>query len=43
MQKFDKKRIYRILPKFNDAKEWSDLTTILKDLKEQLIKYNHCD
>ncbi len=38
-QKFDKKLTDKILPKFNNAKDWSDLMQILKNLKENLRKY----
>jgi hypothetical protein len=37
--KFDKKLTDKILPKFNNAKDWSDLMQILKNLKENLRKY----
>lgn len=37
--KFDKKLTDKILPKFNNAKDWSDLMAILKNLKENLRKY----
>jgi hypothetical protein len=40
MNKFDKKLSEKILPKFNNAKDWSDLMTIMKHLKENLKKYN---
>jgi len=40
--KFDKKLIEKILPRFNSAKEWSDLMTIMKNLKENLVKYDNC-
>ena len=39
MDKFDKKLTNKILPKFQNAKEWSDLQTILKKLKSNLTKY----
>lgn len=39
MDKFDKKITNKILPKFQNAKEWSDLQTILKKLKSNLTKY----
>ena len=37
--RFDKKLTEKILPKFNNAKDWSDLMAILKNLKENLSKY----
>lgn len=37
--RFDKKLTDKILPKFNNAKDWSDLMQILKNLKENLRKY----
>ena len=37
--RFDKKLTEKILPKFNNAKDWSDLMAILKNLKENLRKY----
>jgi hypothetical protein len=37
--RFDKKLSEKILPKFNNAKDWSDLMAILKNLKENLSKY----
>jgi len=37
--RFDKKLTEKILPKFNNAKDWSDLMQILKNLKENLRKY----
>ena len=40
MDKFDKKLTNKILLKFNNAKEWSDLIQILKNLKENLVKYS---
>jgi hypothetical protein len=40
MEKFDKKITDKILPKFNNAKEWSDLMTIIKNFKENLKKYS---
>ena len=40
MDKFDKKLSNKILLKFNNAKEWSDLIQILKNLKENLVKYS---
>lgn len=40
MHKFDKKLTDKILPKFNNAKEWSDLMTIIKNLRENLKKYS---
>jgi hypothetical protein len=40
MNKFDKKLSEKILPKFNSAKDWSDLMTIMKYLKENLKKYS---
>jgi ethanolamine utilization protein EutA (predicted chaperonin) len=43
MQKFDKKLSDKILPKFNNAKDWSDLMTIIKNLKENVKKYNNCN
>ena len=43
MQKFDKKLSEKILPRFNNAKDWSDLMTIIKNLKENVKKYNDCN
>ncbi len=43
MQKFDKKLSDKILPRFNNAKDWSDLMTIIKNLKENVKKYNNCN
>ena len=40
MDKFDKKITNKILPKFTNAKEWPDLMTILKNLKNNLNKYS---
>ena len=39
VDRFDKKMTVKILPKFNNAKEWSDLMAIIKNLKENLKKY----
>lgn len=39
VDRFDKKLNVKILPKFNNAKEWSDLMAIIKNLKENLKKY----
>ena len=39
VDKFDKKLSEKILPRFELAKEWPDLMTILKKLKENLVKY----
>lgn len=39
MADFDKKISEKILPKFNSAKEWSDLMTILKNFSVNLKKY----
>ncbi len=41
MQKLDKKLSEKILPRFNSAKDWSDLMTIIKNLKENVKKYNN--
>jgi hypothetical protein len=38
--KFDKKMTDKILPRFSSAKDWSDLMTIQKQLKENLRKYS---
>ncbi len=38
-EKFDKKLTNKILPRFALAKEWPDLMTILKKIKENLVKY----
>ena len=43
MQKYDKKLSEKILPRFNNAKDWSDLMTIIKNLKENVKKYNDCN
>lgn len=43
MDKFDKKLTNKILQKFQNAKEWSDLMTILKKLKVNIEKYNAVD
>ena len=36
---FDKKISKKILPRFDSAKDWSDLMTIMKDFKEGLKKH----
>ena len=38
-EKFDKKVTNKFLPRFATAKEWSDLMTILKKFKQNLVKY----
>ena len=38
-EKFDKKMTNKFLPRFAKAQEWSDFMTILKKLKENLVKY----
>ena len=40
MDKFDKKLTNKILPKFQNAKEWSDLMTVLKKLRVNIDKYS---
>lgn len=40
MSAFDKKVSEKILPRFNNAKEWSDLMTIIKNFKDNLKKYS---
>lgn len=39
VDRLDKKLTVKILPRFNNAKEWSDLMAIIKNLKENLKKY----
>ena len=41
MQKFDKKISKKILPRFDSAKDWSDLMTIMKNFKDNLRKYSN--
>ena len=43
MQKLDKKITKKILPRFDSAKDWSDLMTIMKNFKENLKKYSNCN
>ena len=38
-EKFDKKVTNKFLPRFDKAKEWPDLMTILKKFKDNLVKY----
>lgn len=41
--KFDKKLSKKILPRFEGAKDWTDLMGIMKYLKENLKKYSQHD
>lgn len=40
MERFDKKISEKILSKFQSAKDWSDLMTFMKNLKENFHKHN---
>ena len=41
--KFDKKLSKKILPKFETARDWTDLMAILKNLRDNLKKYSQHD
>ena len=41
MQEFDKKISKKFLPRFDSAKDWSDLMTIMKNFKDNLRKYSN--
>ena len=42
-EKFDKKMTNKFLPRFAKALEWPDFMTILKKLKENLVKYKEAN